>query len=176
MRECIIKLLEEYIRNVQCCQETCSVFDVAYRRPNFPENISENIVILHFNKHFESNLRKLDSGDVGTFNEVKNQVERVEVKCFTSDGPISFGPKEAWDHLVLVDGTRYAERYFVFYYVPFSNTSDIIQSIRINKTQTFGEQCLAGRRPRINPQALLSILGEDDLVQKVSEGYIEDLI
>lgn len=116
-----------------------------YRRPNFPEGLSEQLALLCLeNKYKYKKFMKGKTGDI-----VSNDNKKIEVKCFTSTGPISFGPTEKWDSLVFVDGTDYIKKHFIVYEFPYSNTSLEIQQLLINKKERFCDQSKKGRRPRL---------------------------
>lgn len=105
------------------------------RNPNFPECISE------FLAREICNATKPKIGDL----EIKGL--RIEVKCFASTGPLSFGPDENWDIIIFIDATDTEKISFIIYKI--SNTEKIWREIKVNKTETFSEQCQQKRRPRI---------------------------
>lgn len=140
-----------------------------YRLPNFPEDISENIAkhLIHF---AEGKIcRRLKTGGDLT-DEHEN---KIEVKCFTSTGPSSFGPKERWDVLYFLDGSDYINKNFKLYRVDCSNDCVTFQNLRVNKTTTFGTQCQQGRRPRICFQEVEKQL--QDYITLVFEGNIQSI-
>lgn len=75
------------------------------RKPNFPEDISENII-----KNFIGESCNWDTkvGDLFCQNDGK-----IEVKCFSSDGPISFGANEKWDLLYILDSKDFMNGNFI---------------------------------------------------------------
>ncbi len=140
-----------------------------YRLPNFPEDISENIAkqIIQFAEG--KTCRRLKNGG-----DLKDEQDRkIEVKCFTSTGPSSFGPKECWDVLYFLDGCDYRNKNFKLYKVDCSNEHDTIQQIRVNKKETYGSQCQQGRRPRICFQEIKKQLCDNVLL--VFEGNLESI-
>jgi hypothetical protein len=66
-----------------------------------------------------------------------------------STGPSSFGPTEEWDFLYFVDCTKYKNKIFKIYEIKISNKNKLWYDIKINKNETYKDQCLQGRRPRI---------------------------
>ena len=136
------------------------------RRINFPSEISENICkiigIKYFNKEIRWNTK---CGDL-----ITSDNEKIEVKAFSSNGPISFGPKENWDHLIILDALDYINGNFKCYYINLSNTNEIWKNIKVSKTQTYKEQCDKGRRPRINWETLYPQIKEH--VELIFEGNI----
>ena len=112
------------------------------RKPNFPEDISENIVRLY--ELQDCSEWKHKSGDLYSKSDGK-----IEVKCFSSTGPISFGPKETWDLLYIVDATLFYDDKFSIYKINLSNKDDIWRNIRVSLAQSYEDQILQKRRPRI---------------------------
>ncbi len=143
------------------------------RLPIIPEDVSENIVKFVIRNYLKDTTCKWSktinkSGDL--FSEKEGQ---IEVKCYTSDGPISFGPKESWDSLYLLDATKFTSGLFTVWRLPYKNTSTEIKSLKVNKTQTFEEQSTEKRRPRLNPKSFHQCLGQH--AQKVFEGSFESI-
>jgi hypothetical protein len=80
------------------------------RKPNFPEHISENIArFVLYNVYGIFPTRITNSGDLQMLSSI------IEVKAFSSEGPISFGPTEKWDFVVLIDGTKFRENHYIIY-------------------------------------------------------------
>mgnify|MGYP000961868958 CR=1 FL=1 len=114
-----------------------------FRMPNFPDEISENIVkFIIQNKTGLTPMWRSCSGDL------EHNNRKVEVKCFTSLGPSSFGPTERWDEIYFLDATDYMKKNFKCYKVNMSNVE--FGNIHINRTQLYSDQCSQGRRPRIS--------------------------
>lgn len=125
------------------------------RQPNFPEDISENIVRFIIEKLEKINVSwNTTSGDL----MIINTKEKIEVKCFSSTGPTSFGPTEKWDYLYFLDAIDFINMNFKCYKISLSNDNDIWKNIKINKKETFNEQCVQGRRPRIQYSSLKSLI------------------
>jgi hypothetical protein len=147
---------EESLLVIQLCnlyKRSCKVTDrlkkfKKCRRPNFPEIVSEFAV----RKIMNAIVPK--KGDLMSHDKKK----RIEVKCFASDGPISFGSEESWDWLVLVDA-RQAPKITVVVYV-INNKDEKWKNIKVNKDTTYGQQASTGKRPRIIPTHLLKQLGK----------------
>jgi hypothetical protein len=163
------KLLDNYI-------ETTNLFDSInknlskkkIRNPNFPSEISENIVKFAFSKKYKI-MPSWDTcnGDLIVFNK------KLEVKGFMSSGPSSFGPTEEWDFLYFVDCTKYKNKYFKIYEIKLSNKDKVWNNIKINKNDTYYDQCLQKRRPRISFQLLNEQI--KDFCKLIFEGNIKDL-
>ena len=114
------------------------------RFPNFPSEISENIVCYYINKNNKNATWDTKKGDI----ELETG-DKVEVKGYSSDGPASFGPTETWNILYFINCKSYKERKFVIYEINLSNKSDTWKNLKVSKTDTYEKQCLEGRRPRI---------------------------
>lgn len=114
------------------------------RNPNFPSEITENIVkFIIARKYRIMPCWDTDSGDLILLGK------RIEVKGFMSDGPSSFGPSEKWNIIYFVDAKNFSKKCFKVYEIFLSNDCEIWLNIKISKTQTYGDQCKQGRRPRI---------------------------
>jgi len=174
-----------------------STFDGA-RRLNMPQEISEYIVCVIGRKccgrdmmssKFGNDGVKM-SGDAHTSSFSKVEIvieytddglkcvlvprrERIEIKNF-SNGPISFGPTEPWDTLLILDGST-RNTWFKLYEIPHSNDSDVWSNIKVNKTQTFRDQCKQQRRPRMKFKAICKKL-KDNPPQLLWQGDIRDLL
>lgn len=83
------------------------------RQPNSPEVISEYLTQKSYKLKFNDDVSK-KTGDINCGDK------KIEVKCFTSKGPSSFGPKESWDELIFVDAINFKNRFFqrALYYSP----------------------------------------------------------
>jgi len=140
----------------RCYVQQCDIIDhlkkhdptKKYRRPNFPEIVSEYIAYLIRSQYDKTCTRYVKSGDLNS------KGKKLEIKCFASNGPISFGPTEAWDVMYLIDARKQPTIEILVF--ENSNTSLEWQTIMINKKETFGTQSGAGRRPRISPESLIS--------------------
>jgi hypothetical protein len=114
------------------------------RRPNFPEVLSEYIICCQLpgceRREFVGDLQQGSS--------------RVEVKA-TVKGPISFGPRESWDVLYVLDCRNDKEEFWL-YRIPLSNIDDQWRQLKVSESDTFEMQATAGkRRPRITLDKLL---------------------
>lgn len=119
---------------------------VKARRPNFPEDMSENIIkFIIQNKLGDKTSRWNCEGDL-----LSEKEGIQECKCFTSAGPSSFSPNPKWDIIYFLDATKWQEDKFILYRVGLKAKSDQWKNIKVNKTMTFNTQCMQGRRPRIN--------------------------
>jgi hypothetical protein len=144
--------------------------DIKMRSSGIPEHISENIIKFIIHNHLDDKSSKWDCKSGDLFSE-KEGIQ--ECKCFTSDAPISFTPTSDWDVIFFLDAREWLSDKFVLYKIPFKKTSDQWKNIKVNKKQTFEDQCDQGRRPRINWETLKSQFTTDF---KVYEGTFDEII
>ena len=93
-------------------KETCKIYNnlKIHRRPNFPDAVSENMVRYMIYDHYKIIMpKKASCGDI-SYGSLK-----IEAKCFSSDGPISFGPTEKWDRIYFLDARDYMNDKFICY-------------------------------------------------------------
>lgn len=145
------------------------------RRLNFPSEISENIAqscLYIYYGIYTTWSTGTSTGDLLDFNN-----NLIEVKGFTSSGPISFGPTESWSKIVFIDGTDYINYNFKCYLCSYSNNSDNWKNIKINKKQTYNDIILQGKRPRINFSQLKKEFDNCNIkLIKIFDGHIQDII
>ncbi len=140
------------------------------RLPNFAEGLSESIIKYFIINKEKRNCLPSDSGDLVINN---SSPIKVEVKCFASNGPTSFGPKENWNEIYFLDATDFINKNFKIYKCNFSNNSDVWKNIKINNKDTFNDVCIKGKRPRINFNNLKNQLGDN--IKVVFDGKIDNL-
>lgn len=114
------------------------------RFSGIPEDISENIIKYIIHKLGDTTSSWDCLGDLFSQKEGKQ-----ECKCFTSVGPISFSPKSDWDVIYFLDATDFLNDNFKLYKCGHKKSSNEWKKIKINKTETFEEQCKQNRRPRL---------------------------
>lgn len=134
-----IKSINKELKNRKC------------RRINFPSEISENIV--KFILQYKYNKKCTWDNKYGDL--IFDDKYKIEVKSFTSDGPISFGPDENWDIIYFLDSKKYNENIYILYELKLKNTDLIWKNLKISKTQDFYQQCQEKRRPRISFDKIL---------------------
>lgn len=166
--EKISYLLKEYTR----WYNVTKTFNI--RRPNFPEYVSENIVKFFINKFERVKCVNSDVGDLCKIIDFKKI--RVEVKCFTTNGPISFGPNEYWDEIYFLDASNFLNDEYKIYKADLSNTNSNFLNLKVSKLQTFGMQCSEKRRPRINFSFLKQQLDNHKEFSLVYSGSYENLL
>ena len=143
------------------------------RAPNFPSEISENIAkYALFLKYGTMPNWQVKSGDLEIFHEKK--IKKIEVKGFTTISPSSFGPTEAWDHLVFVDGCDFEKGNFKVFEIKLSNVSEQFGKIKLNKTQTFKDVADQKKRGRGEFYKIFKPFVEDHC-EVIFNGHLEDL-
>ena len=117
----------------------------------------------------------VSSGDLLIKN--KFMYKKLEVKAFSSTGPITFGPSENWGRIYFVDATAYRKEYFKVYETKLSNISDIFSNIKINSKEKYKNHCDQKRRPRIGFAKLKEQLNsKGNCLTLIFSGYISCLI
>ena len=170
----IMLLLDNYIHSCEIVEQiSCNNTGLTLRRPNFPEEISENIVC-----HI---IKGLYGGDVkwkkmmGEGGDSSVDGVTVEVKCFSGTGPSSFGASERWNKLYFLDATKYKEKIFTCYVVECNRHSYDWKNMKINNNQTYEDQANEGKRPRITFENITSELSQNENVKQIFTGTLEDI-
>lgn len=133
----LLEYYENYLNSCSIIDDLRKLDNKKYRYPNFPECISEYLIYT-----IEEGIERITkTGDL-----IKNN-KKIEVKCFSSKGPISFGPSESWDVIYFIDAINHP--HITVYKCNLKNTDIAWQNIRINKNETFSDQIKSKRRPRI---------------------------
>lgn len=140
------------------------------RLPVFPEDISENIVKFILHKQGREDV----TWDTTRGDLQDGQGKQLEVKCFTSSGPSSFGPTEVWDEIYFLDAREWLKEHFVCWKVDLKNTDEAWCQFKVSKTQSFGDQCRQGRRPRMAWHLIQTQLPAEK-IEKVFDGLISEL-
>lgn len=153
-----LKLLDLF---VNYCKERVKIYlhkKKKSRLPNFPEDVSENIVRFIINDKLGIlPIKSMTGGDL------IYDKDKYEVKCFISKGPSSFGPNEKWTKLYFLDATKFIDKKFKLYEINITNNDDLWKKIKVNNKQTFDEQCKQGRRPRISFNLIKKQLPKDKI-------------
>jgi len=166
----ILKQQYEMHKNYVISRKNSSkLLNINFRLPCIPEDISENMIKFIIHKNGDNTSSWNCKGDLLSSIEGKQ-----ECKCFTSTGPISFTPSSEWDSIYFLDATEWLNDSFKLYKFPYKRTSDEWKNIKVNKNQTFEDQSLQGRRPRINWSGLYPQIKEKCCL--VFQGSFEDII
>ena len=131
----IVQLLSNY-KNYSKSIDICNTILVnkKIRKPNFPSEISENMVKYAFYKKYKIfPTWDTDKGDLQL--KIHNTcLLQLEVKGFMSNGPVSFGPSENWDYIYFVDARNFYNDFYNIYEIKLSNTSTIWKNIILSGT------------------------------------------
>jgi len=166
----ILKQQYEMHKNYVISRKNSSnLLNINFRLPCIPEDISENMIKFIIHKNGDNTSSWNCKGDLLSSVEGKQ-----ECKCFTSTGPISFTPSSEWDSIYFLDATEWLDNCFKLYKFPYKRTSNEWKNIKVNKNQTFEDQSLQGRRPRINWSGLYPQIKEKCCL--VFEGSFEDIV
>ena len=144
------------------------------RKTNFPSHISENIVkFVYLKKYGIMPNWDTDKGDLVISGFQK--IIRIESKGSINlrNGPPTFGPTETWDYIYFVDGVDTLNFRYKVYEIKLKNSDTDWQNLKVSKTQTYGDQCVQSRRPRLNFDSIESQLG--DKCQLIFDGPISEL-
>jgi len=143
---------------------------IKVRLPSIPEDITENIIkfIIHNKCGDLTTSWNCKTGDL-----VSKKEGKQECKCFTSDGPLSFTPTSDWDVIYFLDARNWLNNKFILYKSSLKKSSTKWKQIKVNKNQTFNNQCDEKRRPRLSWELLYSQIVPDCI--KIYEGSFEDI-
>ena len=143
------------------------------RITNFPEYISENLVVIILKmKGLDACWNRFNK-DTGDLIYYKDGVKyKGEVKC-KQNGPSQFSPSSKWETLFYVDATNHINNNIQVYMIENINNINL-DSMQISKTQTFKDQKDEGRRPRFDiSKTLCDYINDNTLIYN---GSINDLL
>lgn len=145
------------------------------RQNGLCEIISENAIKFFIKNHLNEECYNASTGDLCI--KKNEKITKVECKCFTSDGPISFGPQESWDKLFFLDARKWLNNQFKIIEINISNSNKKWTEIVFNKVknETFKTQIDAGRRPRMNWNQLSSLIPKENKIE-LFNGSFEEMI
>jgi hypothetical protein len=137
------------------------------RKINYPSEITENIAkFAIFKKYNILGNWDIKPGDLIVL------TKQMEVKGgFIENGPPTFGPDEKWDWIYFVDCEETYNMKYKVYEIKKSNID--FHNLKVSKGQTFGDQCIQGRRPRL----VFSSIKEQfrDNITLIFDGHITEL-
>jgi DNA (cytosine-5)-methyltransferase 1 len=142
-----------------------------------PADISEMIVCLILRRRGDKRCRPARKGDL-----VSDTEGVIQVKCFTSNGPTSFGARTYWDVLYFLDAREWMEDdRFRLYRIGVGSRDDRWLDLRFTESKTFGQMIRREDdddgipvRPRCSFERLQSQLG--DLCEMIFHGTIHDIL
>jgi hypothetical protein len=142
---------------------------IKMRLPIFQESLSENMIRLFILNNEKRNCNCSKVGDLCIDDNIK-----IEVKCFSSSGPSSFGPTESWNKLYFLDALNFNENKFKIYKCNLSNNSEEWSKLKINSKETYSDVCKKGIRPRLEFNKIKLQLGNK--IELLFEGNINKMI
>jgi hypothetical protein len=168
-------LLNRYIETINIHEKINKSLNTRkkIRNENFPPHISENLVklILNTTKYKDSTTKVSWNTNVG---DLEYNDLHFEVKAFISEGPCSFGPNERWDAIYFLDARSIKNRKIKLYEILLLNTDPLWCNIKMNKIETYQQQCQQKRRPRITFNSLIQQLPHHT-VSLIYDGLVDDL-
>ncbi len=122
------------------------------RSPNLPEVLSEGAWCL-----YSGSVRLMEPTSADTYNLQKQEAEQIKASSIEDD-LTSFGPDSKWDKLYFLDFSK-LDGSFDAYKIP----TELVYSQILNKRkyETFRDQQLQGRRPRLSIKKLIREYGID---------------
>jgi hypothetical protein len=122
------------------------------REPNFPEGLSEVAYCIWSDSHRFVSARGIPNTSFDTYNTKETAAEQVKA-CSVEKDLTSFGPRSKWDKLIFLDfyNEGKVDGRFDVYEIP----STLVYNHKVNANQTFQEQQLQGRRPRLSLKELI---------------------
>ena len=153
---------------------------IKIRHQNTPEDITENIVKFIIRKYENDNscvwCKGVDekhglTGDL--YSNKYDKIAPIEVKSFTSSGPSQFGPDKKFGVLYFLDLRKWLDNEIVLWKVNLNYQSNEFKNIKVNKSQTMGEQLLERRRPHISWDNIYPQISE--FCEKIYEGTFENI-
>jgi hypothetical protein len=150
------------------------------RHQNTPEDITENITKFIIRKYENDKTcvwcKGIDKKHELTGDLYSNKYEKtapIEVKSFTSNGPSQFGPDKKFGVLYFLDLRKWLDNEIILWKVTLNHLSNEFKNIKVNKTQTMGEQLLEGRRPHISWDNIYPQISS--FCEKIYEGTFDNI-
>jgi len=142
------------------------------RKIGLPEIVSENMIKYFLIEHQNINCNNSSVGDLHFVEE--NKTIKIECKCFTSTGPMSFGPTENWNVLICLDAINLNK--YKLYKIDLSNNSNEWKNMKITNNKTFEEAIKnKNNRPRFSFDKLCKNL-DSKHISILFEGSFEEMI
>jgi hypothetical protein len=172
-------LRERYSMYRATCLHTAKLIEqtgLPIRHQNPPEDITENIakeIIKNYDNDPSCKWAK-SIGVPGDLYSDKYSIDMpIEIKALTSDGPSSFGPNKKFGVIYFLDMREWKNDKFILWRVNVTHESTEWKQIKMNKTQTNGEQCDEKRRPHISWDKIHEQIPEK--CEKVYEGTFDNI-
>lgn len=142
-----------------------------------PSDVSEAIVRFAIIGLGDKTCRPAKRGDL-----VSDLEGVIQVKCFTSDGPTSFGSDTYWDVIYFLDARDWIESdRFRLYRVGVASVDDRWRDLRFTQTKTFGKMIERSSdeqipvRPRCSFERIHQQLG-DETCRLVFDGTLDEIL
>jgi hypothetical protein len=142
------------------------------RLSNFPSEISENIVKFAVFKKY--NIMLSWDTNRGYLKLVNKTIEVKASSDLYNGGPSSFGPTESWYRIYFIDCVKAYKKEFKVYEIKLSNKDNYWKNIKVNNKQTYEDQCIDNRRPRITFRQLIKQI-PNEYVTTIFDGPISSL-
>jgi hypothetical protein len=142
------------------------------RCANFPSEISENIVKFVLLKVYGIWPNWNVKGDLKI--EELGLILEVKARSSQNPSPTSFGPNEKWHILFFLDASDYSHKNFKVYEIYLPHNHPKFASLMVNETQTYTDQCEAGRRPRFLFEKIRDHLPVE-FCREIYSGHINDI-
>ena len=153
---------------------------VPIRHQNTPEDITENIAKFIIRNIENDNscvwckgIHKKHGLTGDLYSSKYSKTHSIEIKSFTSNGPSQFGPNKKFGVLYFLDMRNWLNDQIILWKVNLNSDSQEFKNIKINKTQTHEDQCLEGRRPRMNWERIYPQI--KDHCEKIYDGTFNDI-
>ena len=163
---------EDYID----CSELIEKTGLPIRHQNPPEDISENIakfIMINYDNDPTCKWAKSIGVKGDLYSEKYTIDSPAEIKALTSDGPSSFGPEKKFSVIYFLDMRDWLNDKFILWKVNLTSESPAWKEIKMNKKQTFEDQCKEGRRPHISWDNIYPQISEHCV--KVYDGTFEGI-
>lgn len=150
---------------------------IPIRQQNPPEDITENIAKFIVRRYDNDPycVWSKTLGKKGDLYSPKYHIDyQPEVKAFTSNGPLQFGPSKKFGLLYFLDLRQICDKnQIIMWKANINSNSHEFKNIIISKTQTHQDQCNQGRRPHISWNKLYPQIQSH--CSKIYDGTFEDI-
>jgi len=123
----LLEFFNTDLKHYENYKNLCLKYNCKSRMPGLTEIVSENMIKFCLIKN-NIKCTNNSTGDLIVDNKFK-----YECKCFTSNGPISFGPTENWEKIIFMDAREWYNNKFKIILVNLKNTDEDWYNIKINK-------------------------------------------
>lgn len=152
-----------------CIEENCK------ERSSLMDVVSENLIKYALIEKCSLNcMNSVIGGDL--LIKKNDKWAKVECKCFTSAGPMSFGPTENWEILIILDALLYKENKFTIYKINLSNMDEAWQNLKITQKKTFKEAIINKKRPHFGFDILKKELDSKHIEVLAENKSLEEII